>query len=99
MVDNLENNSFENLNDEAKTEETTNDLASASFPFWYTFRQLLAEMQKSGQPIPVVRIANGDHLTNVIVTNVLSDAVTFTNAEMTGTAIFQISQISGFGTF
>lgn len=63
-----------------------------------SFRERLVNAQESGQPIPDVTLTNGLKFTNVVVTEVSSDSVLFTDPETEHTAIVRIEAISSFGT-
>lgn len=63
-----------------------------------SFRQRLINAQESGQPIPRVRLSNGDELNNVVVTDIDVDAVVFTDPSTDNTAIVRIEEIVSFGT-
>jgi len=63
-----------------------------------SFRQRLINAQESGQPIPRVRLSNGDELNNVVVTDVDVDAVVFTDPSTDNTAIVRVEEIVSFGT-
>ncbi|WP_182421743.1 hypothetical protein AB0764_27230 (plasmid) [Priestia megaterium] len=63
-----------------------------------SFRQRLINAQESGQPIPRVRLSNGDELNNVVVTDIDVDAVAFTDPSTDNTAIVRIEEIVSFGT-
>ena len=63
-----------------------------------SFRQKLIEAHESGQPLPIVRLSNQTILNNVVVTEVGTDSVVFTDVVNDHVSSVQLKDVVSFGT-
>ncbi|KRG13857.1 hypothetical protein [Lederbergia galactosidilytica] len=64
-----------------------------------TFQEQLTSLEKTGQPVPMIRLTGDITLRNLVVKRVETDYIVLENSATDGTMIVPSNQIVSLGTF